>query len=60
MQGRMTAGALAMFFVAFTQSQALVRSLLQNAGQVYSNSLFLGTCSSFSRSRANRYLRTWP
>jgi ATP-binding cassette subfamily B protein len=47
MQGRMTAGALAMFFVAFTQSQALVRSLLQNAGQMYSNSLFLGNLFQF-------------
>ena len=47
MHGRMTAGALAMFFVAFTQSQAIVRSLLQNAGQVYSNSLFLGNLFQF-------------
>ena len=47
MHGRMTAGALAMFFVAFTQSQAIVRSLLHNAGQVYSNSLFLGNLFQF-------------
>ena len=47
MHGRMTAGALAMFFVAFTQSQAIVRSLLHNAGQVYPNSLFLGNLFQF-------------
>lgn len=47
MQGRMTAGALAMFFAAFTQAQGLVRSLLQNAGQLYSNSLFLTSLFQF-------------
>ena len=43
----MTAGALAMFFAAFVQAHALMRVLLQNAGQLYSNSLFLGNLFQF-------------
>ena len=46
-QGRITAGALAMFFAAFVQGQALMRSLLQNAAQFYINSLFLGNLFEF-------------
>jgi ATP-binding cassette, subfamily B, bacterial len=46
-RGRMTAGALAMFFAAFVQAQALMRSLLQNAGELYTNSLFLGNLFQF-------------
>jgi ATP-binding cassette, subfamily B, bacterial len=36
-----------MFFAAFVQAQAFVRSLLQNAGQLYTNSLFLGNLFRF-------------
>jgi ATP-binding cassette subfamily B protein len=46
-EGRMTAGALALFFAAFSQAHALARSLLHNAGQLYSNSLFLASLSQF-------------
>jgi ATP-binding cassette subfamily B protein len=46
-QGRMSAGALAMFFAAFVQGQALMKSLLSNAGEVYANSLFLGNLFEF-------------
>ena len=46
-QGSVTAGALAMFFAAFAQVQGLMRSLLQNAGQLYMNGLFLGNLFEF-------------
>lgn len=41
-QGFGTLGDLALFYQAFNQGQSLMRSLLQNVGQLYSNSLFLG------------------
>ena len=41
MQGLITLGELALFYQAFHQGQRLMRSLLQNVGQVYSNILFL-------------------
>jgi ATP-binding cassette, subfamily B, bacterial len=46
-QGRLTSGALAMFLAAFVQAQALMRALLQNAGDLYTNSLFLGNLFAF-------------
>jgi ATP-binding cassette subfamily B protein len=46
-QGRMTAGELAMFFAAFRQGQGLARSLLQNASQIYTNGLFLANLFEF-------------
>src|SRR5262245_1619847 len=45
--GRMTAGALAMFFAAFMQGQALMKSILRSAGEVYANSLFPGNLFEF-------------
>ena len=41
MQNLITLGELALFYQAFHQGQRLMRSLLQNVGQVYSNILFL-------------------
>ena len=40
-QGLISLGDLAMYYQAFNQGQNLMRSLLQNAGQIYRNSLFL-------------------
>lgn len=40
--GLVTLGDIALFFQAFQRGQGLMRSLLENAGQVYANSLFLG------------------
>ena len=47
LQGQATLGDLALFYQAFSQGQGLMRSLLENAGQIYSNSLFLGDLFQF-------------
>lgn len=41
LDGAATLGDLALFYGAFTQGQALVGSILQNVGAVYTNALFL-------------------
>jgi ATP-binding cassette subfamily B protein len=46
-QGAVTLGDLALFYQAFNRGQALLRSLLGNIGQIYSNSLFLGNLFEF-------------
>jgi len=45
--GAVTLGDLAMFAQAFLQGQKLMRSLLETAGQIYANSLFLGNLMEF-------------
>ena len=40
-RGAATLGDLALFYQAFNQGQSLVGSLLQNMGQIYTNTLFL-------------------
>lgn len=45
--GRATLGDLALFYQAFSQGQGLMRGLLSSAGQIYSNSLFLGNLFEF-------------
>lgn len=47
LNGRVTAGALAMFYAAFVQGQGAMRSALGNAGQLFANSLFLGHLFAF-------------
>lgn len=47
LQGFVTLGELALIYVAFNQGQGLMRTLLENAGQIYSNSLFLGNLFEF-------------
>ena len=47
MQGLVTLGELALIYVAFNQGQGLMRTLLENAGQLYGNSLFLGNLFEF-------------
>jgi ATP-binding cassette, subfamily B, bacterial len=45
--GQITLGDLALIYAAFNQGQSLLRSLLENVGQMYSNSLFLGNLFEF-------------
>lgn len=47
LQGIYTLGDLALFYQAFNRGQTLVRSVLGNIGQIYSNSLFLGNLFEF-------------
>ena len=47
LMGRITPGELALIFAAFNQGQGLMRTLLDNAGQLYGNSLFLGNLFEF-------------
>ena len=47
LQGLVTLGELAMIYAAFNQGQGLMRTLLENAGQLYGNSLFLGNLFEF-------------
>ena len=46
-QGLVTLGELALIYAAFNQGQGLMRTLLDNAGQLYANSLFLGNLFEF-------------
>jgi ATP-binding cassette subfamily B protein len=46
-RGEATLGTLALFYQAFNQGQGLMRALLGNVGQLYSNSLFLGNLFEF-------------
>jgi ATP-binding cassette subfamily B protein len=45
--GTFTLGGIAMFYQAFQRGQGLIRSLLGNLGQIYTNSLFLGSLFEF-------------
>ncbi|HEU4872034.1 MAG TPA: ABC transporter ATP-binding protein [Pyrinomonadaceae bacterium] len=47
LQGLVTLGELALIYVAFNQGQGLMRTLLENAGQLYGNSLFLSNLFEF-------------
>lgn len=47
LQGLVTLGELALLYAAFNQGQGLMRTLLENAGQLYANSLFLGNLFAF-------------
>ncbi|MCB0131446.1 MAG: ABC transporter ATP-binding protein, partial [Caldilineaceae bacterium] len=46
-QGLFSLGDLALFYQAFTQGQRLIRTLLDNLGEIYTNSLFLGDLQEF-------------
>jgi ATP-binding cassette, subfamily B, bacterial len=52
--GRVTLGELALVYAAFNQGQGLMRTLLENAGQLYGNSLFLGNLFDFLSLPAER------
>ena len=45
--GLMSLGDLALFYQAFQQGLSLARALLENVGQLYQNSLFLGNLFAF-------------
>jgi ATP-binding cassette subfamily B protein len=47
LQRLVTLGEVAMFYQAFSQGQQLMRSLLDNVGQIYGNSLFLENLFAF-------------
>jgi len=47
LHGLVTLGELALIYAAFNQGQGLMRTLLENAGQLYGNSLFLGNLFQF-------------
>lgn len=47
LSGAVTLGDLALFYQAFSRGQGLMRSLLGNLGQIYSNSLFLENLFAF-------------
>lgn len=47
LRGEVTLGDLALFYQAFSQGQRLMRTLLENAGQVYGSVLFLGDLFEF-------------
>ena len=47
LNGGATLGDLALFYAAFNQGQGLARGLLENIGQILSNSLFLGDLFEF-------------
>ncbi|MFN2493866.1 MAG: ABC transporter ATP-binding protein [Pyrinomonadaceae bacterium] len=47
MQGLVTLGDLALIYAAFNQGQRLMRTLLESVGQLYANSLFLGSLFEF-------------
>src|SRR5262249_35877132 len=46
-RGMATLGDLALFYQAFSRGQGFMRALLSSAGQVYSNTLFLGNLFAF-------------
>ena len=47
LMGKFTLGELALVYAAFNQGQSLMRTLLENAGQLYGNSLFLSNLFEF-------------
>jgi ATP-binding cassette subfamily B protein len=47
LQGQATLGDLALFYQAFNQGQGLMRSLVENVGEIYRNVLFLGNLFEF-------------
>jgi len=59
LNGRVSLGELALVYAAFNQGQGLMRTLLENAGQLYGNSLFLGNLFEFlSLNESNHAERT--
>jgi len=47
LQGLITLGDLALFYQAFNHGQRMMRSLLENVGEIYTNSLFLSDLFEF-------------
>jgi ATP-binding cassette, subfamily B, bacterial len=53
LNGRATLGELTLIAAAFSQGQRLMRTLLENTGQLYTNSLFLGHLYEFLQLRSD-------
>lgn len=53
MQGWLTLGDLTLFYQSFNRGQGLLRTLLDNLGQIYSNTLFLGNLFEFLALESN-------
>jgi ATP-binding cassette, subfamily B, bacterial len=51
--GALTLGDIALFYQAFQRGHGLIRSLLGNLGQIYTNSLFLGGLFEFLELKSN-------
>lgn len=47
LRGLITLGDLALFYQAFNRGQSLIRTVLGNVGQIYTNSLFIGNLFEF-------------
>ena len=60
LHGLVTLGELALIYAAFNQGQGLMRTLLENAGQLYANSLFLGNLFAFLSLESNIICRGGP
>jgi ATP-binding cassette subfamily B protein len=60
LQGLVTLGELALIYAAFNQGQGLMRTLLENAGQLYGNSLFLGNLFEFLALKPRTICRGGP
>src|SRR4030095_6813546 len=59
-RGHVSLGDLTLFYQAFNQGQRLMRSLLDNVGQFYSNVLFLGTLFEFLSLQPKVVARHYP
>ena len=59
-RGLVSLGDLTLFYQAFNQGQQLMRSLLQNVGHLYSNSLFLGNLFEFLALKPEVIDRPYP
>jgi len=60
LHGLVTLGELALIYAAFNQGQGLMRTLLENAGQLYGNSLFLGNLFEFLSLQPKIICRSGP
>ncbi|HIG45084.1 MAG TPA: ABC transporter ATP-binding protein [candidate division Zixibacteria bacterium] len=59
-QGQVSIGDLAMFYQAFQQGQRMMRTLLENVGQIYQNSLFLENLFGFLGTKPELYVSAHP
>ena len=59
-RGLVSLGDLTLFYQAFNQGQRLMRSLLENVGQLYSNILFLGNLFEFLALQPKMIDRPYP
>jgi ATP-binding cassette, subfamily B, bacterial len=60
LHGLVSLGELALIYAAFNQGQGLMRTLLENAAQLYGNSLFLGNLFAFLSLKPGIICRAGP